>query len=203
MPDGMARKFNYYRIDFCIKYNYSHTNEPQSSASRTESTLLCGAKCHVCCTKEIYDCRWLRRLALKTTRDYPAVRLPSSDDYVFLIRLSAICLYTVVTGLVLFDAYKPPPRLSTRVQDERSKSHRDRNSPKLDFRSLLASHRPGEVSKITLLSGCHPTVSERNESRRSLLWRPRCNGEISRHGNWQMHHVRRNTSPEASYSSPK
>lgn len=62
----------------------------------------------------------------------------------------------------------------------------------------------GEVSKITLLSGCHPAVSERNESRRSLLRRDRrCNGEIPRHGNWQVHRVRRNTSAEASYSSPE
>lgn len=37
-----------------------------------------------------------------------------------------------------------------------------------------------------------------------LSWRRlRCNGEIPRHGNWQVHHVRRNTGPEASYSSPK
>lgn len=56
--------------------------------------------------------------------------------------------------------------LSTGARDERSGAHRDRNSPKLDFRSLLASRRPGEVSKITLLSGCRPAVSERNDSRR-------------------------------------
>lgn len=165
-----------------------------------------GAKRHVCCTKEIYDCRWLRRLVLKTTRDYRAVRLPSSDDYVFLIGWSAICLYTAVTELsrcCWMLTNSPNICLSGRGTNEAKLRHRDRNSPKLDFRSLLTSRRPGEVSKITLLSGCHPTVSERNESRRSLLRRPRCNGEIPRHENWQVHHVRRNTSPEASYSSSK
>lgn len=139
------------------------------------------AKCHVCHTKEIYDCRWLRSLVLKATRDYPAGRLPSSDDYVFLIGLSAICLYTAAArrgaarrrdrtraGLMLTNRHVAYLYLPSPEDGEANEAHRDRNSPKLDFRSLLASRRPGEVSKITLLSGCHRAVSERNESRRSL-----------------------------------
>jgi len=42
--------------------------------------------------------RDLRLQMITQARLKDDARLPSSDDYVFLIRLSAICLYTVVTG---------------------------------------------------------------------------------------------------------
>lgn len=79
-------------------------------------------------------------------------RLPSSkhDDYVFLIGLSAICLYTVVTQLVLFDADK----LLLCARGDRTT---DRNSRKLDFRWLVGRLAAGPCESQKL--HYYPTVT--------------------------------------------
>lgn len=138
-----------YRFEYKVKL-FAQTDRRRAVACGAKSTRADasdGAKRHVCCTKEIYDCRWLRRPVLKgETRDYPAERLPSSgdDDYIFLIGSSAIrCTLPWRETRASFDAYKPPPRLFHRGawRTKQEAAHRDRNSPKLDFRSLLASRR--------------------------------------------------------------
>lgn len=84
--------------------------------------------------RERDDRRRLRRLVLNATRDYPAVRLAGSDDYVFLTGLSGICLYAGVTGPAVFDALQTATSL---IYLPRTRSERSEASP----RSKLAETR--------------------------------------------------------------